>query len=147
MQDKNKELVALSENPAAQFWKVSYEELADAEPVFVSVWELEAEVNNGGFIQYFFNSSGDNANYCVAALGKIGAANVAELVKQANSIFENGEPPTDSAVRQPVVESLTDEKKDFLDQLDQKFFKYPDNLTELLYDFVMKNRTEIRGLN
>ena len=147
MQDKNKYLIALSENPATQFWKVSYEELTAAEKVFVSVWELEAEINNGGFNQYFFNSSGDNARHCVAALERIGAKNFAALVKQANSVFENGEPPTDSGIRQPLVESFSEEQKNSLDQLDQQFFKYPDNLTELLFDFVEKNRAEIRGLN
>jgi len=147
MEDKNKYLIALSENPVAQFWKVPYEKLTAAEKVFVSVWELEAEVNNGGFHQYFFNSSGDNAKYCVSALERIGAMNAAALVRQANSVFENGEPPVDSEIRQSKVESFTEEQKNFLDQLDQKFFKYPDKLTELLYDFVMKNRGEIRGLN
>jgi hypothetical protein len=147
MQDKNKQLIALSENPDSRFWKVSYEELTAPEKVFVSIWELESEVNNGGFLQYFFNSSGDNAKYCVLALEKIGATNVAALAKQANSIFANGEPPVDSAIRQPQVQNLTAEQKSFLDQLDQKIYKRSDNLTELLFDFVMKNRAEIQGLN
>jgi hypothetical protein len=147
MQEKNKQLIALSENPAAQFWKVSYQELTAAEKVFVSVWELESEVNNGGFLQYFFNSSGDNAKYCVSALGKIGALNVAALVKQAISVFDNGEPSPDSAIRQLQVENLSGKQKEFLNELDQMFFKHPDNLTELLFDFVTKNRAEIRGFN
>jgi hypothetical protein len=147
MQDKNKQLIALSENPAVQFWKVTYQELTAAEKVFVSIWELEAEVNNGGFLQYFFNSSGDNAKHCVPALEKIGALNVAALVRQAITVFENSDPPADSAIRQPQVEKFSDEQKKFLDELDQMFFKYPDNLTELLFDFVTKNRAEIRGFN
>jgi hypothetical protein len=147
MQDKNKQLCALSENPAAQFWKVSYQELTAAEKVFVSIWELEAEVNNGGFDQYFLNSSGDNAGHCVSALEKIGAFNFAALVKQAVSVFENSTPPDDPEIRQPLVVNFSDEQKKFLNELDQKFFKYPDNLTDLLFDFVTKNRAEIRGFN
>ena len=147
MQDKNKYLIALSENPAAQFWKISYQELTVAEKVFVSVWELEAEVNNGGFLQYFFNSSGDIASHCVLALEKIGALNVAALVRQAIGVFGEFEPSSDLDIRRPQVEGFSDEKKKFLDELDQKFFKRPDNLTELLFDFVEKNRAEIRGLN
>jgi len=147
MQDKNKQLIALSENPNSRFWKVSYEELTTPEKVFVSIWELESEVNNGGFHQYFFNSSGDNARHCVSALESIGAMNFAALVKQANSVFENGEPPADSGIRQPQIEKFSDDQKKFLDELDQKFFKYPDNLTELLFDFVTKNQAEIQGFN
>jgi hypothetical protein len=147
MQDKNKYLIALSENPATQFWKISYEELTAPEKVFVSVWELEAEVNNGGFLQYFFNSSGDNAKHSVCALERIGATNVAALFKQANSVFANGLPSSDSEICRPQVEKLSEEQKKFLDELDQKFYKRSDNLTELLYDFVTKNQREIRGLN
>ena len=33
------------------------------EIVGVGVWLLEAEVNNGGFDQYYFNSAGDLASY------------------------------------------------------------------------------------
>lgn len=147
MLDKNQQLIALSENPAAQFWKVSYQELTPVEKVFVSIWELESEVNNGGFLQYFFNSSGDNAAHCVSALEKIGALNVAALVKQANSVFANGEPSADLEIRRPQVEKFSAEQKKFLDELGQKFFKRLDNLTELLFDFVTKNRAEIRGFN
>jgi hypothetical protein len=147
MQDQNKQLVALSENPTAQFWKVSYNELTEAEKVFVSVWELESEVNNGGFLQYFSNSSGDNAANCAWALEKIGALKVVALAKQALSVFENGNPSADSTIRQSQVQNFSGEQKEFLDELDQQFFKYPDNLTKLLHDFVTKHKSEIRGFN
>ena len=35
--------------------------------------ELEAEINNGGFDQYFFNSAGDKAAEAINALEAIGA--------------------------------------------------------------------------
>jgi uncharacterized protein DUF4375 len=147
MQDQNKQLIALSENPEAQFWKVSYQELTAAEKVFVSVWELESEVNNGGFLQYFLNSSGDNAGNCFSALEKIGATNVASMVKEALTVFADSKPNPDAAIRRAQVENFSEKQKKFLEDLDQRFFKYPDNLTKLLFDFVTKNRNEIRGFN
>ena len=47
----------------------------EAERVFVLVENVEREVNNGGFDQFFDNSSGDNAHESHQALLTMGAAN------------------------------------------------------------------------
>lgn len=146
MADKNKELIALSENPAARFWKVEFSELTDAEQIFVCVWELEAEVNNGGFEQYFHNSAGDNSHRIIAALQSIGANLTAKIVKQAIDVFGPGGPPADQSKRQEAIEALSEEQKEVWNKLDTEFFGYPNNLTGLLHDFVMKNRSQIQGL-
>jgi hypothetical protein len=49
---------------------------------------LEAEVNNGGFNQFYYNSSGQYAKLLPDALKLIGANNYAELMERANMIFE-----------------------------------------------------------
>jgi len=146
MADKNKELIALSENPAARFWKVDFSKLTNAEQVFVCIWELEAQVNNGGFAQYFLNSSGDNAHKIIAALQSIGANLTAKTVKQAIDVFGPSGPPASHVERQEVIEKLSEEQKEVWNKLDTEFFGYPNNLTELLHDFVMKNRNQIQGL-
>src|SRR5947207_15596575 len=43
-----------------------------AEQTLHCVWWVEAEVNNGGFHQYYWNSSGDEANEAVTALERTG---------------------------------------------------------------------------
>lgn len=146
MADKNKELIALSENPAARFWIVDFSKLTSAEQVFVCVWELEAEVNNGGFEQYFHNSSGDNAQKVVGALQSIGANLTAKIVKQAIDMFGPSGPSAVQAERQAKIEKLSEEQKEVWNKLDKEFFAYPNNLTNLLHDFVMKNRNQIQGL-
>ena len=147
MAEKNEALIALSDNPAARFWKADFQKLTKPEQVFVCVWELEAEVNNGGFEQYYHNSSGDNADKNVAALQLIGANLTADLVKQANEVFGKSGMPTKRTERQQRIEELSEAQKEVWSNLDSKFFQYPNNLTELLYDFVMKNRSEIQGLD
>jgi hypothetical protein len=37
----------------------TWDALSDRDRILITVWELEADVNNGGFDQYFFNSAGD----------------------------------------------------------------------------------------
>jgi len=52
------------------------------------IWWLEAEVNNGGFNQFYFNSSGQFYKQLPDALKLIGAYKFADLIQRANEIFE-----------------------------------------------------------
>ncbi len=75
----------------------------DGETARELVEELEAEVNNGGFDQYFFNSSGENAAAVIGALDKIGATKTAGIVRAACEKFPGGMPPADWIARQAVL--------------------------------------------
>jgi hypothetical protein len=56
--EMNHRLVKFSESPNIRFWRVDYDQLSFEERAFGLIWELESEVNNGGFHQYFWNSTG-----------------------------------------------------------------------------------------
>jgi hypothetical protein len=45
----------------------------DRDETITFIDDLEAEVNNGGFHQYFYNSAGDNTAEAIRALEEIGA--------------------------------------------------------------------------
>jgi hypothetical protein len=145
MIDKNIALIELSENPATRLWTLDFDDLSLPEQVFCSIWELESQVNNGGFDQYYFNSSGDTAFAVESALRTIGAHHCADIVRRANSMFEGGAPPRDRLARQAAWDAISDDSKDRLDDLDHEFFQYPDDLTSLLYDYVVSHREEIHG--
>src|SRR5437762_10408868 len=83
--DKNTLLIQLSER--GRFWRVDFDDLSRAEQVFRVIWELEAEVNNGGFHQYFSNSSGDSAFAVVDALKGVGAHHAARIAADANGVI------------------------------------------------------------
>ena len=101
------------------------------------------EVNNGGFSQYFFNSSGNFGNEIVASFEKIGAIKTAEICKKAISIFPN-DVPTDWGKRQEFL--TPDDEKDeerieeFFNKCDDAFFEYEDDLSELNYQFIINNK-------
>ncbi len=111
--------------------------------MFILVREIEAEVNNGGFNQFFFNSAGDRARATAGALRTIGAERMASIVASANSSFPDG-PPADRSVRQNLLEAI-DPDTELFEELDQEFCGYPDDLSGLLYRFVIKHRSDIRG--
>ena len=144
--DKNSTLIALHESRDSAFGKLPYPELSPEERVFLHVWELEAEVNNGGFDQYFINSSGDHASEVVESLEAIGAVQAAAIAQKAISIaFGNSLPQEDESARNSVMRALPEEKLEELSGCDSEFYLYPDNLTELLFSFVVANKGAIRG--
>jgi hypothetical protein len=121
----------------------TFAHLSPAEQVFVLVWGLEADVNNGGFNQYFFNSYSDHAAAVPHALRAIGAIEAAAIVERALAFFPDG-PPADRRRRQQLLESL-DPNTEAFNALDDEFFAYPDDLTALLAQFVRANRASVRG--
>lgn len=136
--DRNGFLISLSESIRTDFGRVEFSLQPEAQKVFSAIWALESEVNNGGFEQYFLNA-GDNAAYAPLALQRIGAHRCAAIVSRALAVLGPGPLPAGQAAREELILSMSDEALEELSTLDSKFFEYPDNLTELLFEFVRAN--------
>jgi hypothetical protein len=105
--------------------------IGPAEWAVRDVWLLEAEVYNGGFHQFFFNSAGDRAAETVDSLALIGAHRTAELVARANAMF--GAPPSrDREERSRQLQAMDPAGLAALAELDLAFWAAPEPLTELL---------------
>lgn len=52
------------------------------------IWLLESEVHNGGFMQFFINSSREFYQFVPQCLELVGAGRFAELTRNANEIYE-----------------------------------------------------------
>jgi hypothetical protein len=122
--------------------------LSPAQQTFKMVWELEAEVNNGGFDQYFLNSSGRNAPRVEAALRAIGASQCADIAARALEIVSVTDLDwSDDARRQAHLADMAASAEDALTVLDEKFYDYPDALGELLMKFVGDHPKEFQLAN
>ena len=117
--------------------------LSVPERIFYTTQILEMEVNNGGFGQFFFNSSGDLANEVVHAFTEIGAVKTADICRKAFSVYGE-EIPKDRDERQDILECLNEEQEKFLERCDDAFFDYEENLNELNYAYVMRNKDDFR---
>ena len=145
--NKNEILIMLSESGSTAFGKQDFEEQSIPQKVFSSVWALESEVNNGGFSQYFQNCSNETAGFVVEALHFIDAHQTAEICKRALSIaFPMGLPSTPEAIR-TAAENFAPDVDDALHSLDQDFYVYPNDLTELLYAYVSTHPSEFGSLD
>ena len=114
--------------------------LSEAERIFYITQTLEMEVNNGGFSQFFYNSSGNFSNELVGAFTAIGANETAAICQKAISAFGR-DIPVDRDEREEMLDELeSDEFDKILEECDNAFCDYEDNLNELNYNFVMKNK-------
>lgn len=115
------------------------EGLSESQKKFLIIENLEREINNGGFNQFYFNSSGDYSNETVNALITIKAHKTAEIVKLANAQFFDSSVPKDRFERQKIVETIDGSTADIWEKCDQDFYKYEDNIEVLLIEFVKTN--------
>ena len=138
------DLFAISDRVFNRFAEVGYDNLSTPEQVFITIWSLEADVNNGGFDQYFFNSWGDLAAQTPAALEAVGAAHTAEIVRRANQVFGKGGPSPDRNRRQKQLDSLPATASGEFDSLDEAFYAYEDDLETLLKAYSRKHRTAFK---
>lgn len=113
--------------------------LTPEERVYFSVCLLEGEVYNGGFDQYFSNSSGRYYKDAIFGLSEIGAYNSLEIAQKASSVFFGKSlPPEDRTERWDIMKKarrwyfLPAKREALINELDKAFYEDPDNLLDLL---------------
>ncbi|MFN7941614.1 MAG: DUF4375 domain-containing protein [Thermoanaerobaculia bacterium] len=109
-----------------------FSHLSEPERNFIVAWVLSGEVGNGGFDQYFFNTSGDQATLAPAALRAVGAADAAALAEQANMLFGAAGPPADRAKRWAAMDTIPESTRTRWTELDEQFYKISDLDAKLL---------------
>ena len=132
--DTNKFLIDLSESEQTDFGRVAFGEQSEVQKVFSAVWEMESQVNNGGFDQYFRNSDSDIIAFAPTALKSIGATACAKITESAIEMISPL--PATQEGRNDALDALSEKEKAMLEDADSKFFEYPDDLTGLLFAYV-----------
>lgn len=146
-------------DPVHELWKSlvercssepSLRDWSDQERNYFSVYLLEGEIYNGGFDQYFHNSSGDYYRYALSGLEEIGASYSLTILREATELlFGNDGPSADQADRWRMMEqkhrrferlAMKPEWSVRLEELDRRFCKDPDQLGDLLNAYAEEHR-------
>lgn len=101
---------------------VGFEALTPPQKVYVLVFDLMFEVGNGGFEQYFVNSSGDRAEDACRALRTIGADPAEMIVRRALTVFGPEGPSPDRSERHEQLAALTADQDAALERLNREFW-------------------------
>jgi hypothetical protein len=116
------------------------EKLTEQQRNFYYNQNLEREVNNGGFRQYFYNSSGDFALETIESLNLIWATKTAAILQKAIDQFPGKIVQKDRIERRATLENIKLSADEVWEELDQMFFTYEDNLNALNIAYVRLNK-------
>ena len=118
--------------------------LTKGQQAVFSTWWIEAEVNNGGFNQFYFNSSGQFSKIAKIGFKTIGAEKFSDLTKRANKIYiENKErlEEFDDGTMESFSESYKDNP---LNDLDTEFYELyeSEKIGDLRIKYIRENISE-----
>lgn len=116
--------------------------LPDKEKVTYLIEILDRQVFNGGFHQYFLNGYGQFVKETIEAFNMIKASELAEIVEKAYYSVNSAnydEVTFRNKIMAGEIEALYNddyELESYLDLLDNKYYKYPDNIGLLLVKYL-----------
>lgn len=117
-----------------------------AERHVYAVQGMSREVNNGGFEQFFFNSSGELAFDLVPALEAMGSKDNLLIAKRAVARF--GTPSSlAEETRHAHLEKLIEEagEEGVWHDLDDEFYDNPEDLEKMILDYITRNLAAFGG--
>lgn len=126
-------------------WDMECDDLTPAEQVFKVLWELQEEMREGGFDEYFSNPAGSDAARAETFLRRIGAFDLAQIVADAIRQWPGGHVPHNADERLEMMEDLPDSAFDQWDELDAHFNAERDRLMGCLYDYLQAHEEQVAG--
>jgi hypothetical protein len=118
--------------------KDDFSNLNEFEKTFIYLDILEQNVTDGGFIQFFFNSSGQYTHEVFQAYHAIKAENTVDILTKAIYLFPEMPVPKNLKIRQQILMEK-DSNIDLWDEVDTEFYKYEDNIISLTLAYVRNN--------
>lgn len=116
--------------------------LTNEERLVLAVEALEREVNNGGYHQFFANSSREFAPTVVAALQRIGCKETATITRRAIKALGTTDLTADA-----IDAAMAGDNEQLLANLkgcDDSYYKGAEPIAERLFAFIQANKTSVR---
>ena len=116
--------------------------LSDEERVVQAVEALEREVNNGGYGQFFTNTSHAYAPVIVDALARIGCREAAEITQAAIDAVGLEGPMTSDAI-EDAMENDDESRDEKLVACNNRYYETVGDLSEPLQNFIKASKDKI----
>lgn len=123
-----------------RLWDVEHNAtLNDRQRIYLAVKWLDIEVRNGGFSQYFFNSSGNQWESARTGLSEIGAIEHSNLLNEAIGIFGSNGPSSDRKERFEQLRTIESKSEVPFEKMDDRYYDLTENLEVLLLKYAIKH--------
>lgn len=119
-----------------------YKSLSSEERVVLAIEALEREVNNGGYEQFFLNSSRDYAPIIVDALVSIGCRRTATITQKAIEALACQTLTSDAIESAMLAESEDRDQSLFL--CDNQYFARPEDIEGHLLAFIKTHKEKVQ---
>jgi hypothetical protein len=116
-------------------------ELTPQERLVLAIEALEREVNNGGYAQFFANSSNEYVDVVAEALDSIGCVGTASITRQALDAL-GVDAPTAEAVAD-AIDSADDDVQEALSSCDAHYFASGEAIADRLFEWIGANQEAI----
>lgn len=120
--------------------KDNFKNLNEYEKNFIYLDILEQNVTEGGFLQFFFDSSGQFTHEIFQAYLAINAEKTIDILTKAIFLFPEIPVPKDLNIRRRILMEK-ESNIDLWDELDTEFEKYEDDIILLTLNYVRENIT------
>jgi hypothetical protein len=122
-----------------ELWEnAGWDALTEVEKHICAITELDSEVANGGFAQYYFNSSGDHWRDALRGLSAIGAEKHRRIMAATVRKFGDAPPSSKRDTRTSQLSKLVRKKEDPFDEQDSAWFK-AGSLDALIFRYNLAN--------
>ena len=121
--------------------------LTYSQRVVLYVANITREVNNGGFNQFYFNTSGNYAHETHEALLFIGANKTADILKRANDLWPDHMVPRDRDKRFEMLKVINKEDtniNELWNDLSELIWQNEERIPKLLIEYVKKHKTQFK---
>lgn len=119
-----------------RFDALGWESLSQEQQNAAAVWMLLGEVSNGGWAQFFDNSSGDYWRAALVGLEAIGATDMLDMLRKMVAAFGPDGPSDHLDERNRQVMQLTPATEALIEQLDRAFLSIDDEVLRRLRRYV-----------
>jgi len=116
--------------------------LSDEERVVLAVEALQREVNNGGYDQFFVNSSREYAPMIVDALARIDCPKTSEVTR--NALDALGLDEFDEESIEAAMDAESEERDEEFARCDDAYYESGEDIDAALFAFVKSKRLLIK---
>ena len=102
-------------------------------------WYLDAQVTNGGFVQFYYNGYGKYVPTIIKGLEHIGDQKMAALVRQADRIYQKNKKLIDKARQNDLFGSDLYERLEGLSALDKSYYESNGATMEAIEKFARRH--------
>lgn len=107
------------------------EALTQRDQQLVGIWRLEADMWNGGFMQFFGNWGEETCQYAMQALMAIGAVRTSGIVAGMRGVLDRFENDPNILSLNDVYVAMTSVEQKQLEVLEEAYYEQPDDLARL----------------